>query len=650
MPQAIRRGWRSVPLLLLLSVQPLVAAVPDWVKQLQAQPSMKFPPETNAVVLLDDEQIVVTAPGDYVERYRRVVKILRPEGRSEAKLRIYLDGKREKLISARAWSIDSAGHEYELKDKDFTEGSHYTFELYSELRFRSADAPAAQPGSIIAFEHEVKRHDWWNELRWDFQEDIPVRLATFTAEVPSGWEIKTFWASATPVDPVAVSDHRWTWTMRDVPAIQDEPLMPSRRALHGRMSVAYFAPGQPNTGSWNDFALGYIEMIKGRRDPSPEISDKTRQIVGTHTDFDGKIRALGSFVQSDVRYVAIEIGIGGYQPHPATQIFRARYGDCKDKATLLSTMLKEAGINSYYVIIDTRRGAVDPNMPGPWFDHAILAIELPADAKPDQYPSFVKAKDSKRYLIFDPTDEYMPLGQLRGELQNTYAVLVTDSGGELIQTPLLAPESNTLSRTGRFTLDPSGTISGEVLETRTGDFASRERAYLVHANQTERTQRAERHLNGSLKGFTLQSLDVRQLNDLNQNLELAYRFTASDYGQLHGPLMLVRPRILGEKNLALDPKPRKYPIEFEGPSRQTDSFEIQIPEGFVVDDVPEPTKVDVGFARYQSHFEVTGNKVRYSREYEIRDVHVSPEKISDFRNLQGKIGADEFSAVVLKHP
>ena len=89
-----------------------------------------------------------------------------------------------------AWSIDASGREYELKDKDFTEDTPYSVSLYSDVRFRAGDAPAAQPGTIIAFEYEARRHEWWNELRWDFQEDIPVRIATFTAEIPSGWAMK----------------------------------------------------------------------------------------------------------------------------------------------------------------------------------------------------------------------------------------------------------------------------------------------------------------------------------------------------------------------------------------------------------------------------------------------------------------------------
>ena len=92
------------------------------------------------------------------------------------------------------------------------------------------------------------------------------------------------------------------------------------------------------------------------------------------------MQAVAEFVQSQIRYVAIELGIGGMQPHPAVEVFTHRYGDCKDKATLLSSMLKEIGVDSYYVIINDERGAVSaatpPNLE---FNHVILAIALPAD-------------------------------------------------------------------------------------------------------------------------------------------------------------------------------------------------------------------------------------------------------------------------------
>ena len=75
------------------------------------------------------------------------------------------------------------------------------------------------------------------------------------------------------------------------------------------------------------------------------------------------MKALAHFVQHDIRYVAIELGIGGWQPHPAADVFTHHYGDCKDKATLLSSMLKQIGVESFYVVINARRGSVTPQMP-----------------------------------------------------------------------------------------------------------------------------------------------------------------------------------------------------------------------------------------------------------------------------------------------
>jgi hypothetical protein len=96
-------------------------------------------------------------------------------------------------------------------------------------------------------------------------------------------------------------------------------------------------------------------------------------------------------------------------------------------------------------------------------------------------------------------------------------------------------------------------------------------------------------------------------------------------------------------------KPRHYPIKLEQTSRQTDHYEIEIPKDYKVDDIPDPVNVDVGFARYRSKIEVDGSKLRYWREYVVRDLSVPPEKFSDWAKLQGLIGADETAAVVLKH-
>ena len=101
-------------------------------------------------------------------------------------------------------------------------------------------------------------------------------------------------------------------------------------------------------------------------------------------------------MQRNIRYVGIEIGIGGLQPHTADDVFRNRYGDCKDKATLLRAMLENVGIHSTWVLVDTRRGFVDPKVPSVDGNHAIAAIEIPAGYTNPVLQSVVTAKSGTR--------------------------------------------------------------------------------------------------------------------------------------------------------------------------------------------------------------------------------------------------------------
>jgi hypothetical protein len=650
----MQKGARQIRgiclLLLLFSGRALLAALPDWVRQAASQTLPAYDPETDAVVLLDDVQFTVTDPESYVEHYRRVVKILRPEGRTECELAVY-SRQREKVLSLHAWSIDRTGREYELKEKDFVERGYFSgYELYSDIRLRTATAPAADPGSVIALEYEVRRHPWLNQVEWTFQESIPVLRSQVTMQLPPGWETKPSWAGVSPIPIAQTAPNLWEWTLLDLPAIEPEDLRPPLRALSARLSVAYFAPGEAanQAGSWDALGRWYGQLTAGRRNPSAALNQKVVQVTAGISALDATARALASFVQTDVRYVAIEIGIGGFQPHPADDIFRARYGDCKDKATLLSAMLHEAGIASNYVLIDTYRGIVNPDVPSAAFNHAILAIELPNDVPFNAYPATISTKTGKRYLIFDPTDAYTPFGNLRGQLQDTYALLVNENGGELIHIPLFPPSSNLLARTGHFVLGHDGALSGEIVERRSGDHAARERAAFLHADQRQRIQLLEQQLSRSLKGFEVADLQIEQLDQPQQDLVIKYKLSAPDYTQIRGPLMLLRPRVVGQKGFGLETKPRHYPFQFADTSTETDTYEIDLPQGYVVDDAPDPVLLDLDFASYQSKVEVLGSKVRYTREFVRKADSLPTSRIDELRRFLGAIAADESSVVILK--
>ena len=176
-------------------------------------------------------------------------------------------------------------------------------------------------------------------------------------------------------------------------------------------------------------------------------------------------------MQREIRYVGIEIGIGGLQPHPAADVFKYRYGDCKDKATLLIAMLNAVGVRATWVLVDTHRGFIDPALPSIQGNHAIAAIEMPAGYSDPDLRAVVTARSGKRYLIFDPTDTYTPIGLLGFHLQGSYGILVAGNDSQVIQLPMLAPDADTLDRTASFALNADGALKGTVTETRSGEAA-----------------------------------------------------------------------------------------------------------------------------------------------------------------------------------
>jgi transglutaminase-like putative cysteine protease len=645
-----QRAISRITLLVMLSVVPAFGGVtiPDWIRQASSQILPSYPPDTDAVVLLDDSTVTVSAPGEYNEHYRRVVKILRPSGRSYARLMAHLSGK-DKLNHIHGWSIDSTGHEFEVKDKEFTETMLVSDSLYDDARLCEANAPAAAPGTIVGLEYDIERREFLNELHWGIQELNPVRKSVFTLQLPSGYEYKEQWIDTDPAKPQDLGSNRSQWIKTDLPGIEDEDYRPALRAMAARMQVTYFGTGSPTqSDGWDALGKWYNGLTADRRNSTPEISAKVQQLIAGKTDFDSKVRALTDFMQSEVRYVAIEIGVGGYQPHPAADIFRARYGDCKDKATLLSTMLLEAGIPSHYLIIHTSRGVARKEVPSSVFNHAILAIELPGGLDLPKYPSTVTSKSGQKLVLFDPTDSYTPLGYIGNHIQDRYALLVTPAGGEVIHTPILDPDIKRLVRRGTFKLTAEGAITGNVTELRSGDNASSWRARFRSYSDQERTKAIEQTLAQSITTSSLQNIKLEALEQKDKELVTSYEVSTNRYAQTAGQLLLFRPRVIGRFAFALEKKERKYPLVFDGNFRFENKYEIEIPSGYTVDDLPNSTKADSPFGSYESHFEATGSKIVYKRTYVRRALEVPTDKIAEFRAFNDRIAADENSVVVLK--
>jgi hypothetical protein len=350
-----------------------------------------------------------------------------------------------------------------------------------------------------------------------------------------------------------------------------------------------------------------------------------------------------------VRYVAIEIGIGGYQPHSASDTLANSYGDCKDKAILARTMLQKIGVDSYMVLTHSSRGVVAPDFPTMLsFNHAILAIRLPESVPHDKALVAFQHPKLGRLLIFDPTSSLTPLGALPGYLQGGRGLLVLPTGGELIDFPLETPSANLIQRNAKLSLTDQGAIQGVIDEVRTGDSANNKRFELLAVPVPERRRIIENFLAGFVPGFKLKEYSIENLENYDQRLILHYNFEAPSYAKTMGGMWLFRPRVVGAKADFEIRSDRAYPFELDSTSLQTDSFDITLPAGYVVDEAPEPVETRNEFLHYSSDSQVEGSVLHYKRQYEIDRVSVPVDHLAEVERFYHNVAADERATVVLK--
>ena len=511
--------------------------------------------------------------------------------------------------------------------------------------------PGVDVGTVVGVEYEQKRHPYTLEDQWQFQSTDPLVTGRYILHLPPGWELRAAWLHHPEQDYVKAGN-TYTWEVSNVPRIESEDDMPHWRALAGQLILTFFSEKTRGRSyaNWSDFASWYSQLTANVRDSTPAMQQEVRQLAPASLPLLARVKALASFAQRDVRYVEIQIGIGGYLPHQASQTFSNRYGDCKDKATVLSAMLEQIGVKSYYILIHTDRGIYsDKTPPTIGFNHAILAIQLPQSSFKGPMSALYEDGKLGPLLIFDPTNPFVPFGEIPSYLQDNYGLLVQEHSGELIHLPLSSPELNRITRTAQLNLLPDGSIKGEVREVRTGSQAAEGRAMYEHQTLADRRKMLEKFLGAMLGNFQLDSVDTENLDDIDKDLIIHYKFSAQHYAKNAGPLLLVRPRVLGEKLGALDmTKPRLYPYAFDAPTLQTDTFEINLPDGYKVDELPEAAKADFAFGQYESKVENSGGTLKYSREYEIKATSIPADKIGDLNKFFHDINQDERNMAVLK--
>jgi hypothetical protein len=184
-----------------------------------------------------------------------------------------------------------------------------------------------------------------------------------------------------------------------------------------------------------------------------------------------------------------------------------------------------------------------------------------------------------------------------------------------------------------------------------GDDAARERAFQQTVNTDQkRIERIESTLSHSLGTFQIAKATATNVKVPDQPFQYRFTFTADNYARSAGSLLLVRPHVMGSwsSDIMESKEPRKYPVEFRGPEKDTDTYEITLPAGYEVDELPPPVDADYSFGGYHSKTEAKGNVLTYTRTMEIRELSVPVEKLEQLKSFYRVIVGDERNTAVLK--
>jgi len=627
---------------------------PSWLQQAATIKVPAYDKEIPAVVLRTEENIVLNNDGRLLTTTTYAVRILSREGRSYADaVELYLT-QSGKINEMHAWLIRSNGVVKKYGKDETADRISDPNDIYNEYRVKEIDASNdAEAGAVFGYEATSEERPLFNQDIWRFQDRLPTLQSRYSLTLPSGWSASSLTFNHEKVEP-AVNGSTWVWELRDLAPIKYEPASPKINDLVPRVAINYFlsdsgaAPGVKVFENWTQVSRWATELHDSQVIPDQTVTAKARELTAnSKTDLE-RIKAIGHFVQN-LQYISIDIGVGrgnGYRPHAASQVLAKAYGDCKDKANLMRSMLRSINITAYPVAIYSGdSNHVREEWASPYqFNHCIVAIKVGDEIVA---PTVISDARLGRLLIFDATDSDTPVGDLPEDEQGSLALVIAGEAGQLLRMPTLPPESSAFDRQAEVVLAPEGSITANVHERASGQTAADFRRQFRGLSPAQYLKSIEAWVTNGASGAKVVRVDPKD-NSEGGRFDLNVDFTAANYAQLmQGRLLVFKPAIVSRRDsLELTEQTRKQPVVLDA-RNFSETVRVKLPAGFAVDELPDPLKLETSFGSYQTTYAVKDDELVFTRNLKQQAATIPVAQYQTVRSFFEKIRAAEQSPVVL---
>lgn len=576
---------------------------------------------SNAVVRLCTVDFVYTSPTSATARYVEEITILNNAAADKGYFSCYVDPTRV-LKSFSGTISDAQGRTVrKLKRSELQ---------YSEFSSQSLASDGA------TYYMEVHSPSYPYTVRYEYEMNYKNGILAFPPFLPVGWSgmslekgVYTISVPAglrfgykgtnigEPVKTTADGRDVYRWTLENFPAVKPEPTAPPTTDLLPLVLAApYDFEYEKTQGSmcdWASYGAWQCGLLEGRDVLPDALKLEVHRLTDALPTPREKVRALYDYLGRSTRYVSIQLGIGGQQPMPATEVFKTKFGDCKALSNYLRAMLRECGIESHYVMIHSARRRMYRDFASPnQADHVILCVPLEGET-----------------LWLECTNTDYPFGYVHRGIAGHDAILFRDGTGEFVTLPQYADSLNRMDRRVEVTLAADGSATGHVTER----YAVAQYESLMSFPKKDAKKQTDLLL-GDLKIplIRIGNVSCREEKESLPSIEIGYDIASARYVNSTGNRCFLAQTPFRDASQYRD-KERLYDIYRAVGYEDVTTVEIRLPANVHVETCPRPCSVTAPFGSYSLRMEVGDGVITLEQRTRMNAGTYSRDLFEEYRNF-----------------
>lgn len=596
--------------------------------------------KANEVVRADRQVFTVESLRSGKLTRHKVVTILNEK--SDANVQVLGYDKETKIKKLEAKLYNAFGqlireaHKSEIIDQSAISD----FSMYQDNRVKVLEILHSEYPYTVVFDYEMdlKGIQYCTYPNWRIQDfAASVQEGSFTISLPVGMQFfhRALNIEMTPEVKKTKDREFYTWSVRNLQAIPSEPNAPPRSAV---LPVLLTAPDQfqwdayqGSMASWKDYGIFMYELFKGRDVLSESVRQEVRRIAAEAGEGQSRINALYRYLQTNMRYVSVQLGIGGWQPFDAQYVSEKKYGDCKALTNFMKAVLKEAGIEAYPALIYNGQldYDVEENFMTPNFNHVILYVP------------------SEDYWL-ECTSNHLPPNYVGQSNSGRNTMLITPTGGKLLRTPELSSESNLQTHNIAVQITPEGSARVEVHANHTGADHEQWRYMMYGLSREEAAKKLIQ--NSSLPSFSLEKLEIDASKDRPES-SAVYVAQVSRYATKAGKRFFVPLNaVTAHDNVPVALENRRHPVVIRRGYTKRDEITLKIPAGYQIESTPDAvTELKTEFGSYRLEFERDAEQGRlvYKRELIVKAGTWPAGRYAEYRDFFKQVAKSDGMKAVL---